>query len=296
MMKRQQAYELVPHPQYGFLQVKPTPTSEQIKKFYMDEFYANNPNFNDSSLEVQVRDKEWYDFCRNRVFSNIQEILGQSLCEKSILDVGCGWGEALSFFKSKGMDCYGFDPAPEAVAYGQKRGLNIVEAGIETMNVFSRPFNVVTFFNVLEHLADPVLALQEVYQYVLEPGGVLVVDVPNEFNAFQLAGRDTHGLHDWWVAPYGHLNYFSKDTLCNLISGLGYRVKLAESSFPIEIFLLFGDKYVGNPELGRICHEKRMNFEMNLTKYGSGEILSRFYRSLAELNLGRQVTVYAIKE
>ena len=37
--------------------------------------------------------------------------------------------------------------------------------------------------------------------------------MPNEFNVFQTTGRDVHGLNDWWVAPPGHLNYFSNDTL-----------------------------------------------------------------------------------
>ena len=31
--------------------------------------------------------------------------------------------------------------------------------------------------------------------------GILLIDVPNEFNDFQVAGRDLHSLNDWWVAP-----------------------------------------------------------------------------------------------
>ena len=39
--------------------------------------------------------------------------------------------------------------------------------------------------NVLEHLADPVAILQEIKDKVLRPGGLVVIDVPNEFNDFQ---------------------------------------------------------------------------------------------------------------
>jgi len=292
----QSTYQLLPHPDYGFLQIKPTPTPEEISRFYADEFYAAYPKFNDSALEVQVRDKDWWDARRAEICASVQEILGESLTGKSILDIGCGWGEALLFFQTQGMECYGFDPAPEAVAYAQKKGLNVVEAGMDRMDVFDRTFDVVTMLNVLEHLADPVAVLREIYDRLLGTGGLVIIDVPNEFNAFQIAGRDTHGLKDWWVAPPGHLNYFSKDTLCSLLTGLGYTVKLAESSFPIEMFLLFGDNYVGNGTLGRQCHEKRMAFEMNLRKAGQGKVLRQFYRSLAEQNLGRQVTVFAVKE
>lgn len=289
-------YELVPHPVYGFLQIQPTPTPEEIRSYYLNEFYSNNLNFNDSSLEVQTKDKDWYDFCRGRVLSNIENILQlEAVTGKTLLDIGCGWGEALLFFRSKGLDCYGFDPASDAIAYGKQRGLNIVEAGLDTMNVFSHTFDIVTLFNVLEHLSDPVRILQEIYETVLKPGGILVIDVPNEFNVFQVAGRDTHNLPDWWVAPPAHLNYFNPKTLRALAEGIGYDVRLIESSFPIEIFLLFGDNYVGNLELGRRCHEKRMNFEINLAKAGKKDFLGRFYKALADIGVGRQITLYAVK-
>lgn len=289
-------YELVPHPVYGFLQIQPTPTPEEVRSYYLNEFYSNNLNFNDSSLEVQTKDKDWYDFCRGRVLSNIENILQlEAVTGKTLLDIGCGWGEALLFFMSKGLDCYGFDPASDAIAYGKQRGLNIVEAGLDTMNVFSRTFDIVTLFNVLEHLSDPVRILQEIYETVLKPGGILVIDVPNEFNVFQVAGRDTHNLPDWWVAPPAHLNYFNPKTLRALAEGIGYDVRLIESSFPIEIFLLFGDNYVGNLELGRRCHEKRMNFEINLAKAGKKDFLGRFYKALADIGVGRQITLYAVK-
>lgn len=289
-------YRLVPHAEYGFLQIKPTPTPQEISQFYADEFYAAYPNFNDSALDVQVRDKSWLNERRSEICTSIQEFMGSDFSGKKILDIGCGWGEALLYFREQGMICYGFDPAPEAVAYAQSRGLNVVVAGMEKMAVFPQSYEVVTLFNVLEHLADPVVVLQEIRDSVLATGGILVIDVPNEFNAFQLAGRDTHNLHDWWVAPPGHLNYFNKDTLCGLLEGLDYQIKLAESSFPIEMFLLFGDNYVGNPDLGRECHEKRMLFESNMRQTDQGLALRRLYKALADQNLGRQITVYATKK
>jgi len=290
-------YRLRPHPIYGFLQIEPTPSPEQINEFYKNEFYSTNPTFfNDSALDIQQKDKDWYNSCRQIVFENMVELFGEDMTGKALLDIGCGWGEALTFFQEKGMDCYGLEPVPEAVAYARKKGLQVVESQIERIDIFSRKFHVVTMFNVLEHLADPVSVLKMIHNELLISGGLLIVDVPNEFNAFQLTGRDIHQLHDWWVCPPCHLNYFSTDTLCNLLKGVGYTVKLTESSFPIEIFLLFGENYVGNSALGRQCHEKRMNFEMNLCRFGRQDVLKKLYRSLASLNLGRQVTVYAFKE
>ena len=297
-MKTNDKYQLLKHPEYEYLYISPTPSAEEITQFYANEFYSGEyKKFNDSSLEVQLEDREFYEGGWSDIASHISEILGKPLESLNLLDVGCGWSQALLFFSSKGMDCYGFDPAPEAIKYGISKGLKVKHAGMDCMNVFeNQKFDVVMLKNVLEHLANPVKVLDEIRKDVLNPGGLIVVDVPNEFNTFQVAGRDLHGLNSWWVAPPGHLNYFTNETLVSLLVGRGYNVKLSESSFPLEMFLLFGDCYVGNGDLGRKCHQKRVNFEINLRKLGYGNQLKQFYQALAQLNLGRQVTTYAVAE
>ena len=61
----------------------------------------------------------------------------------------------------------------------------------------------------------------------------------------------------------------------------------------MEMFLLFGEVYVGDSQIGSNCHEKRKNFEERLIKNGHKEKLYQFYEKLAELELGRQITIYA---
>lgn len=288
-------YRLVPHPKFGFLQIKPTPTSEEITKFYKDEFYSSAyPRFNNSALDAQLMDKEFLDAHREDLCGTIQAMTGKSLAGLEALDIGCGWAQTLIYFKQKGMIGHGFDPAPEAVAYGKEQGLNVIQAGLERMDVFGdKKFDVVTLLNVLEHAADPAALLKEVCDKVLKRGGVLLVEVPNEFNAFQVAGREVHQLEEWWVAPPAHLNYFNNDSLRKLLQGTGYEVKLTEACFPMEMFLLFGDNYVKDRPLGRKCHERRMAFELNLRRQGRTGVLRKFYQSLAEQNLGRQITAFA---
>ena len=278
---------------FGFYQVTPTPSAEEITKFYADEFYTGEyKNFNDSSLEVQINDKNFFEGRWNDIYKNFLEINKNIKNGDTILDVGCGWAQALLFFKDKGFDCYGFDPAIEAVEYGCRKGLKIKHAGLDGMNVFDdKKFDMVTMFNVLEHLADPVNSIKQIKE-ILKPNGILAIDVPNEFNDFQTAGRDVHGLNDWWIAPPNHLNYFSKDSLVNFLQSLGFSVEISESSFPLEMFLLFGENYVKDGELGSQCHKKRVLFEENLRKHGKTKTLSKFYRALADLNLGRQISVF----
>jgi len=288
-------YQLAQHPEFGFFQVTPTPSPEEITRFYAEEFYSTKYKaFNNSALEVQEADREFHDAHREDIARRIETLLGRPLAGTTILDIGCGWGQSMRYLASRGAVCSGFDPAPEAVAHVQSCGLECVQAGMERMDVFAgRRFDVVMLMNVLEHLADPVQVVRDIHRSVLNDGGLLIIEVPNEFNAFQVAGQQLHGLPQWWVAPPAHLNYFSASTLAKLLDASGFDVAHTASSFPLEMFLLMGDKYVGNRELGRQCHERRMAFEMNLRRLGRTDVLETFYEALAKVDLGRQVIAYA---
>ncbi len=281
---------------YGFYQINPTPSNKVITQFYADEFYTGDyKNFNDSSLEVQLNDKEFWHGKWQDMYDSFIEINPSLKNNCSILDIGCGWAQALLFFKNKGFNCYGFDPAPEAVEYGIKQGLNLKHAGLEGMDVFDgKKFDIVCLLNVLEHVADPEKTVLQIKK-ILKDDGILLIDVPNEFNDFQIAGRDLHNLNDWWVAPPNHLNYFSKSSLENFLKQLKFNVQICESSFPLEMFLLFGDNYVKDGKIGSSCHRKRVAFEENLRKLGKKDTLKKFYRNLANLNLGRQISIYCTK-
>lgn len=297
-MKHPQNFAIERHPDFGFFQIKPTPTHEEITRFYAEEFYSSKYKaFNNSSLEVQEADRDFHDAHREDIAETIQRLTGRPLSGLSVLDIGCGWGQTMKYLAQKGANCVGFDPAPEAVAYVKSCGLECEQAGMERMDVFgARRFDVVMLMNVLEHLADPVTVIRDIKATVLSPGGVLVVEVPNEFNAFQLAAQSLYQLHQWWVAPPAHLNYFNPETLGALLSGSGFDVCYLEASFPMEMFLLMGDDYVSNPEVGRACHQKRVAFEMNLRRTGQTNELRAFYKALASVNLGRQVIAYAKKK
>ena len=78
-----------------------------------------------------------------------------------------------------------------------------------------------------------------------------------------------------------------------LLEICGYQVKHKQASFPLEIFLLMGDIYVGNSELGKIVHKKRVKLEQLLKKHGKQEKLIQFGQALAELDLGRQAVVFS---
>lgn len=291
-------YEIETNHKFGFRQVKPTPSKEVIHQYYADEFYSANygGQCNNSSLEVQERDAEFLEGNRDDIIDLISRLVGRDLAEVRLLDLGCGWCEFLKHMAAKGVRCTGIDPAPEAIERGKSLGLDVRVGGVEEINAIAgdKRYDVVSLFNVLEHLADPEQTLLEIHK-ALAPEGLVIIDVPNEFNPLQMAAKKLHNLPEWWVKPPAHLNYFSKDSLCALVSGCGYEVCDVSGSFPLEMFLLMGKNYVEDGALGRECHEMRVAFESNLRRLGFDESLRKIYKALSEAGFGRQVRVAARK-
>lgn len=287
-------YKLVEDPDYGFLKIQPTPSQEDVERFYLEEFYSGEyKKFNDSDLNVQQKDRDFFQLRWKLIYEQCSEILG-SLDGRELLDIGCGYCQALLYFQEMGLSVSGLEPSVEGYNYGVDHGITMFHGGVDLINLGDqKKFDVVTILNVLEHLRDPVSSLKSIRLQCLTKNGLLVVDVPNEFNDFQVVAQKEYGLSNWWVCPPGHLNYFSPESLTKLLTGCGYKVIHMESSFPLEMFLLMGDVYVGNSDLGSQCHKKRVLFEKTLVKHGKLGSLRKFYTALSKLGLGRQITAYA---
>ncbi len=286
-------YRVVRDPEYGYLRADPLPNAEEVAEFYLKEFYGSTPpEKNDSALASQDEtfNNTRFSFIRERAKEQLGALEGRRL-----LDIGCGFCQALLYFKELGLDVRGVDPARDAVQYGIEKGLSVRQGGVEDEAVLAEggPYDLVLLLNVLEHLREPANLLRALHDKIIAKDGLLVIDVPNEYNAFQEAANEEYGLKEWWFSPPAHLNYFSPSTLGALLTRCGYEVVGMESSFPMEMFLLMGDNYVGNSELGRACHAKRIRFEETLVRRGRFEDLRRFYEAMAQCGLGRQIVVYA---
>jgi len=284
-------YKIVTDEEYGYLRADPIPTPEELEIYYREEFYSPKP-FNDSSLEVQKEGQEYYDTRWEGIYERCKSLFKNE--EFSVFDVGFGYAQALLYFESKGIEVSGLEPSPEGVKYAKSKGLDVYEAGIDDFSVTQgKRFDVVMMLNVLEHLSHPHETLKSIQKNLLNPGGIVVIEVPNEFNDFQTSAVEEHNLDEWWVCPPHHLNYFSSSSLKLLLEKCDYEVEHMQGSFPMEMFLLMGDVYVGNQDLGKKCHNKRVEFEKVMRRHNKTEKLMLFYKALAEIDLGRTSLVFA---
>ena len=107
---------------------------------------------------------------------------------KKVLDVGCGIGLYLNKFKEQGAIVYGVDVDEEKVAEASKELPNLVVARAESLPFRAEAFDVVLLHEVLEHVDDDKLAVQEAVR-VLCPKGKVVIFAPNRLYPFE-----THGF------------------------------------------------------------------------------------------------------
>lgn len=285
---------IVEDKEFKFKRVEPVPTQEEVEKLYAQEFYDSNAKyFNNSALLLQQEQSEFFNTRWQAIYEQIQEFFGSEADNKSVFDIGFGFAQALIYLKNKGLAVSGLEPSEEGVDYARNNGIDAIHGGIENFDLVHERSDVVLLMNVLEHLREPKQTLIDIKNKVLKAGGMLVVDVPNDFNDFQEVANAEYGLDEWWVHPPNHINYFSHDSLQALLRGCGFEVVYCTSSFPLDIFLLFGDQYIGDHELGRQCHNKRVKFESLMAKHGKADKMKRFYDALAKINLGRSISVYA---
>ncbi len=271
----------------GFTHIVPLPTEEELVHVYSGEALK------DTSLSADRyrRELDWYNLVFDDRYDTFEAHLPAE--RRRILDVGCGLGFFLLRGKERGWDTVGIEPGERSAAYGRRLGLEIV-ADFLTKAVTDRlgKFDAIHMSEVLEHIPDPRGMLQLMHS-LLRPGGLLCLMVPNDYNPFQRAFRLVSDEKPWWLAPPNHVNYFTLDSLTQILLSSGFEITLREASFPIDMFLLMGDNYIGNDTLGQKCHQKRKNFELSLQKAGMGDIRRRLYETLGAAGMGREIVIYA---
>jgi SAM-dependent methyltransferase len=195
----------------------------------------------------------------------------------------------------RGWLAQGIEPSRQAAAHARGLGASVTEGFFNTDSATTLGrFDAVHLNNVLEHIPDPAHLIQLAHG-LLEPGGLICINVPNDFSPMQIAAMGAAGTKDWWVAPPHHLNYFDFESLTALLARLGFEPKARTTSFPMEAFLMMGENYVGDPALGRACHNRRKKFDLAFETAGLKESRRAFYRALAEAGLGREAVVIAVK-
>ncbi len=110
---------------------------------------------------------------RLSVLSHISKTEGGRL-----LDVGCYNGHFSAAARSFGYEVTSVEPNPLAAQQARKLyDLDLIVGDFEQVPLPQAHFDIVSFIQVFEHLADPLVAMARIRD-VLKPGGYLLVELP----------------------------------------------------------------------------------------------------------------------
>jgi len=170
--------------------------------------------------------------------------------EGSVLDIGCLTGSFLKFSRDLGFQAHGVEYRPYAIEAARKHfGLELMKGFFEEiaphMVKSGQSFDVITFWETLEHMLLPDQALRYTNQ-LLRPGGLVAITVPN-FDNLQVKLLRQHCFHCIGGAGNaGHINMFTPSTLGRMLVKNGFEVMVMEtegSSSYYDILLYLSGRY-----------------------------------------------------
>jgi SAM-dependent methyltransferase len=188
-----------------------------LKKLESKEVYDDKAYIIDTTREILAT----YEY-RKRQYAPerldyILEKTGLTIKKVRLLDLGCGPGYFISYLKDKKIKYKGLELADFLVEICKKGGLNVEKSDLKDEK--DKSYNVITMFDVLEHLTDPIGLFKEMNSK-LTKGGYILAYTPNIHSiAFNLMGSNQNLLY-----PFQHVAFFDKKSLDYLAKKTGYKI------------------------------------------------------------------------
>ena len=281
--------------EYGYYELAEKPTPEGLKEYYAAKYYQQS---------VRTHQHEYgaaeLSFRRNKLEQKrikVESLLDPREGQRRFLDIGAGEGFALGHFAGAGWEVTGMDYSSFGCGMHQPELCDRLLVGdlnelMEQLRMDMKKYQLILMDNVLEHVLEPLEVLKTVKE-LLAPGGVLIVEVPNDFSVLQMCLLESGRIPSpFWVVAPDHVSYFNHQGLRALAKEAGLEQCALMSDFPID-FALCNEhtNYVVDKSKGRSCHGVRVELD-NLIHEISPEGANQLYEALGSLGLGRQIVAY----
>ena len=166
----------------------------------------------------------YYEFARPEMIEFVPKTA------ERVLEVGCGSGGFGSLLKLQrpGVEVWGLEPNDEAASRAAERLdcviCDVLHPSIPRLD--GQLFDCVVFNDVLEHLARPESALDDVKKYLTDQG-VVVASIPNILHFYQISSiliEQDWKYQDSGILDNTHLRFFTKKSIIRLFEQSGYRL------------------------------------------------------------------------
>jgi 2-polyprenyl-3-methyl-5-hydroxy-6-metoxy-1,4-benzoquinol methylase len=190
-----------------------------------------------------------------------------------LLDIGCATGIFMKAAQDYGWQVQGIEPVEQAAHKAQEiYHLNVNVGRLETLHLPVANFDVITLWDVLEHLPSPRSALEHIHP-LLKANGIVVFSIPNliSFDRY-IFGSSWIG----WDAPR-HLNLLSESNITQLLDITGFTVVDKKCITGGKgTFLLSLDHLIGNSP--RIKIIRRLYFILSAILWPYRQLCYLLYR------------------
>lgn len=201
------------------------PKKKNLRDFYRAEYRRQYSSVLKKAASPDRIFKTYSPFQKLRL-GDIRSILKP---HHRLLDIGCSSGAFLSEVKEYVRECVGNEfNERDATFVRRKLGIRVYTEPLENTDLAPRSFDVITAFQVLEHVDDPVRFLNIARRY-LKPGGYLVIEVPNVSESL-LTLFDVSPYEDFYYREV-HEFYYSPETLLALLKKAGFRGTVRGASY-----------------------------------------------------------------
>ena len=232
-------FQLATCSQCGLIYLPNRPTGDNLDRYYPEGYEAYY------LLEDKTNSRNWH--LRRALNLQLKFIESHSPAKGKLLDVGCATGNFLKVAQENGWQVLGVEPIGKAAQIARDYyQLEVITGTLDSADIPSISFDVITMWDVLEHLPSPKQALHRSLE-LLKPGGLLVFSIPN------LISFDRSLFGQYWIgwdAPR-HFNLFSEQTLRRLLDTTGFEYTTQECILGGKgTFLLSLDMVLNNNQFG----------------------------------------------
>lgn len=218
-IKFQENFQYVKCSNCGLIYLNPRPTRNDILKYYPDEYGPYQKAVKEEG-NILIR------FMRRRNVSKKRKWIEKisNIKNGEILDIGCSTGNFLYEMKMNGWSTFGVEISETASKYAQtKLNLNVYKGTLEEYYLDAKQefFDVITFWDVLEHTYSPAKQL-EISSKLLQNNGLLIINIPN-YNSI-----DHQLFKGNWVGydPPRHLYVFNPKLIEDYLRKYGFNIIL----------------------------------------------------------------------
>ncbi len=212
------------------------PIPKELGKYYETTNYLSH-NTSDNGAIGKL-----YNKLRNINIKRKYKLVSSYNAKGSILDIGCGTGELLKFFKENNWNVTGVEPNDTARAF-TKSNYKIEINEEDKLDQFeANSFNVITMWHVLEHVPDLNKRINQISN-LLKKDGTIFIALPN------LDSPDSKKYKKYWSAldVPRHLYHFTQNTFTELISKHNMKLIHAEPmKFDAYYVSMLSEKHLQN--------------------------------------------------